>query len=48
MMGSGKTSALGHLVSKKLNLKFFDIDNLIEQSEGMDYFDLFLLRKRRG
>jgi shikimate kinase len=29
MMGSGKSS-IGYLVSKKLNVKFIDIDNLIE------------------
>ena len=40
MMGSGKSS-IGHLVSKKLNLKFFDIDNLIEKSEGMDISTIF-------
>ena len=40
MMGSGKTS-IGHLVSKKLNLKFFDIDNLIENSEGLDISSIF-------
>ena len=31
MMGSGKTS-IGHLVSKKLNLQFYDIDQIIEKS----------------
>ena len=40
MMGSGKSS-IGHLVSKKLNLNFFDIDNLIENSEGLDISSIF-------
>jgi len=40
MMGSGKSS-IGHLVSKKLNLKFFDIDNLIEEHAGMRILDIF-------
>ena len=30
MMGSGKSS-IGALVSKKLNIPFIDIDNLIEE-----------------
>ena len=30
MMGSGKSS-IGNLVSKKLDLPFIDIDNLIEE-----------------
>ena len=34
MMGSGKSS-IGYLVSKKLNLKFTDIDNVIEEETGM-------------
>jgi len=34
MMGSGKSS-IGYLVSKKLNLKFIDIDNIIEDKVGM-------------
>ena len=49
MMGSGKSS-IGSLVSKKLNLPFIDIDNLIEEkslrmsiteifeNKGEDYF----------
>tara|TARA_Y200000002_G_scaffold147926_1_gene122235 strand:- start:338 stop:850 length:513 start_codon:yes stop_codon:yes gene_type:complete len=41
MMGSGKTT-LGKIVSKKLNKKFFDIDQQIEAQEGMKISDLFL------
>ena len=33
MMGSGKSS-IGFLVSKKLKLKFYDIDNMIESQVG--------------
>ena len=33
MMGSGKSS-IGNLVSLKLNLKFFDIDNLIIEKKA--------------
>ena len=34
MMGSGKTS-IGKLVSKKLGLNFFDIDQNIEKKIGI-------------
>ena len=34
MMGSGKSS-IGNLVSKKLDLPFIDIDNLIVENAGM-------------
>ena len=44
MMGSGKSS-IGYLVSKKLNLKFMDIDNLIEDAVGMDISSIF---KKKG
>tara|TARA_B110001452_G_scaffold266645_1_gene274060 strand:- start:478 stop:990 length:513 start_codon:yes stop_codon:yes gene_type:complete len=44
MMGSGKTS-IGLLVSKKLNLKFVDIDNEIEKSEKMKISSIF---KKKG
>ena len=44
MMGSGKSS-IGHLVSKKLKLKFIDIDNLIEEEAGMKISDIF---KKKG
>ena len=40
MMGSGKSS-IGNLVSKKLNLTFIDIDNLIENEMGMTISDIF-------
>ena len=35
MMGSGKTST-GFLISRKLKLDFFDIDNHIEKNFGMN------------
>ena len=34
MMGSGKTS-IGSIISKKLKLKFIDIDQEIEKELGM-------------
>jgi shikimate kinase len=40
MMGSGKSS-IGYLVSKKLNLTFIDIDNLIEKKAGMSISEIF-------
>ena len=40
MMGSGKSS-IGNLVSKKLNLPFVDIDNLIVESAGMSISTIF-------
>jgi shikimate kinase len=40
MMGSGKSS-IGFLVSKKLNLKFIDIDNLIEEEMGIKISNIF-------
>ena len=40
MMGSGKSS-IGYLVSKKLNLVFIDIDDLIEIECGMSISKLF-------
>jgi shikimate kinase len=40
MMGSGKSS-IGYLVSKKLNLKFIDIDNVIEKETEMKILDIF-------
>ena len=40
MMGSGKSS-IGLLVSKKLNLKFFDTDNMIEDEMGMKISKIF-------
>ena len=40
MMGSGKSS-IGLLVSKKLKLKFFDIDNIIEDESNMKISTIF-------
>tara|TARA_B110001452_G_scaffold265578_1_gene270512 strand:- start:1424 stop:1936 length:513 start_codon:yes stop_codon:yes gene_type:complete len=40
MMGSGKSS-IGYLVSKKLNIKFVDIDDLIEIEAGMTISKIF-------
>ena len=40
MMGSGKTS-IGFLISKKLKLEFFDIDNHIENYLGMKISKIF-------
>ena len=40
MMGSGKSS-IGNLVSKKLNLPFIDIDNLIIENTGMSISEIF-------
>jgi len=44
MMGSGK-STIGFLLSKKLNKKFVDIDNLIEKETNMKISDIF---KKKG
>ena len=40
MMGSGKSS-IGAMVSKKLNIPFIDIDNLIEEHTGMTISKIF-------
>ena len=40
MMGSGKTS-IGILISKKLNLQFYDIDQIIEKELAMSISDIF-------
>ena len=40
MMGSGKSS-IGYLVSKKLNLFFIDIDNVIEKENEMSISKIF-------
>ena len=40
MMGSGKSS-IGNLVSKKLDLPFIDIDNLIIENTGMSISEIF-------
>ena len=40
MMGSGK-STIGSLISKKLNLNFIDVDNLIEKNTNMSIAEIF-------
>ena len=40
MMGSGK-STIGNIVSKKLNIKFIDIDSLIEEETNMKIVKIF-------
>ena len=40
MMGSGKSS-IGAMVSKKLNIPFIDIDDLIEEHAGMSISEIF-------
>ena len=40
MMGSGKSS-IGAIVSKKLNIPFIDIDDLIEEHTGMTVSEIF-------
>ena len=40
MMGSGKSS-MGLLISKKLNLDFFDVDNIIEKELRTKISDIF-------
>jgi len=44
MMGSGKSS-IGNLVSKKLDLPFIDVDNLIVKNTGMSISEIF---KKKG
>ena len=43
MMGSGKRS-IGSMVSKKLNLSFFDIDELIENDQKMKISKIFEIK----
>ena len=43
MMGSGKTS-IGYMVSKKLNLDFFDIDNIIEKKLDLNISKIFEIK----
>ena len=44
MMGSGKSS-IGNLVSRKLNLKFIDVDSLIVKNTGISISEIF---KKKG
>jgi shikimate kinase len=43
MMGSGKSS-IGYLISKKLNLIFSDIDNLIEKDSKISITEIFKIK----
>ena len=43
MMGSGESS-IGSIVSKKLNLNFFDIDQLIENDQKMKISKIFEIK----
>ena len=43
MMGAGKSS-IGSMVSKKLNLNFFDIDQLIENDQKMKISKIFKIK----
>ena len=44
MMGSGK-STIGFLISKRLNIKFIDIDNVLENDSKMKIAEIF---KKKG
>ena len=43
MMGSGK-SVIGLLISKKLNIKFVDVDNVIEKNMNMPISEIFKVK----
>ena len=43
MMGSGKTS-IGSIVSRRLNLNFFDIDQAIENNQNMKVAKIFEIK----
>jgi len=47
MMGSGK-SEVGKRLAKKLNMKFFDMDENIEQTTGMKISKIFKYRGETG
>ena len=46
MMGSGK-STIGLLLSKKLNIKFIDVDHEIENNMGMKINDIFIQKSEK-
>ena len=43
MMGVGK-SAIGKIISKKINMDFFDIDKIIENSYKLKIKDIFKIK----
>ena len=43
MMGSGK-STVGYLLSKSINLKFLDVDRIIEKETGSKIYDIFQIK----
>ena len=43
MMGSGK-STVGYLLSKSINLKFLDVDRIIEKETGSKIYDIFEIK----
>ena len=43
MMGSGKTS-IGKIISNKLKLDFYDVDNIIEEHLKMKISEIFSKR----
>lgn len=45
MSGSGKTT-IGFLISKKLNMKFIDMDKYIEQKGGISIADMFAISEK--
>ena len=43
MMGSGK-STIGRIIANRLNLKFFDIDKIIENENGLKIAEIFKIK----